>query len=188
MNKLTAFLSSRTGKRILNMAYSWGACLVILGAIFKISHYPYDDLFLMVGMCTEVLIFFISGLDEPSKEYKWERIFPMLSRTSEEIDEKGNVSFVADTSVCREKMLKMEEKLDQINEVYEKQLRELTLQVDNMGKLNSNFEKMQEICSCTIEQSAVTNDETQQMSEKIAALNLQYAKMLEAMNVSVKKK
>ena len=67
MNKLTTFLSSRSGKRLLNMAYSWGACLVILGATFKIIHFPYDDVFLIIGMTTEIIIFFISGFDEPAR-------------------------------------------------------------------------------------------------------------------------
>ena len=36
--KLSKFLSSRTGKRFYNLCYCWGACLVILGAVFKIAH------------------------------------------------------------------------------------------------------------------------------------------------------
>lgn len=60
------------------MAYSWGACLVILGATFKIIHFPYDDVFLIIGMTTEIIIFFISGFDEPAREFKWTRVFPQL--------------------------------------------------------------------------------------------------------------
>ena len=41
--KLSKFLSSRTGKRFYNLCYCWGACLVILGAVFKIAHMPYDN-------------------------------------------------------------------------------------------------------------------------------------------------
>ena len=50
--KLSKFLSSRTGKRFYNLCYCWGACLVILGAVFKIAHMPYDNLFLMIGLFT----------------------------------------------------------------------------------------------------------------------------------------
>ena len=77
--KLSKFLSSRTGKRFYNLCYCWGACLVILGAVFKIAHMPYDNLLLMIGLFTEVFIFFISGFDEPAREYKWERVFPLLN-------------------------------------------------------------------------------------------------------------
>ena len=77
--KLSKFFSSRTGKRFYNLCYCWGACLVILGAVFKIAHMPYDNLLLMIGLFTEVFIFFISGFDEPAREYKWERVFPLLN-------------------------------------------------------------------------------------------------------------
>ena len=81
--KLSKFLSSRTGKRFYNLCYCWGACLVILGAVFKIAHMPYDNLLLMIGLFTEVFIFFISGFDEPAREYKWERVFPLLNDKNE---------------------------------------------------------------------------------------------------------
>lgn len=73
--KLSKFLSSRTGKRFYNLCYCWGACLVILGAVFKIAHMPYDNLLLMIGLFTEVFIFFISGFDEPAREYKGKECF-----------------------------------------------------------------------------------------------------------------
>ncbi len=78
MSRFSKFLSSRAGRRLFNVAYSWGACLVILGATFKIAHYPYDDLFLTIGMVTEIVIFFLSGFEEPPREYRWEQVFPQL--------------------------------------------------------------------------------------------------------------
>ena len=79
MDKFSKFMASRAGRRLFNVAYSWGACLVILGATFKIAHYPYDDVFLTIGMVTEIVIFFISGFEEPPRDYKWERVFPQLA-------------------------------------------------------------------------------------------------------------
>lgn len=76
---LMKFFSSRTGKRFFNFAYCWGACVIILGAVFKITSLPYDNLFLLIGMTTEVVVFFLSGFDEPSRDYKWERVFPELN-------------------------------------------------------------------------------------------------------------
>ena len=184
MNRLTKCLSSRMGKRFLNLAYSWGACLVILGAIFKISHYPYDDVFLMVGMCTEVLIFFISGFDEPSREYKWEKVFPGLNNKGAD----AGMEMPGVSSACQEKMVEMEKNLDKINKTYEKQLQELSHQVETIGNLGSGFEKMKDICDNTIEQSSAINSETQQVSEKLGALSSQYTKMLDVMNISAKKK
>ena len=76
-----AFLT-KGGKRIMNYAYSWGAAVVILGALFKINHFPYAKEMLILGMGTEVLIFIISGFEPQSDvhpEYEWERVYPELA-------------------------------------------------------------------------------------------------------------
>jgi len=49
----------------MNYAYSWGASIVILGALFKLTHMPGANFWLFLGMGTEVLVFFISGFDRP---------------------------------------------------------------------------------------------------------------------------
>ena len=49
----------------MNYAYSWGAAVVILGTLFKLTHIPGANLMLFIGMGTEVFVFFISGFDRP---------------------------------------------------------------------------------------------------------------------------
>lgn len=66
MNSLEIFLSSDSGKKLFNIFYSWGAAIVIIGAMFKIIHLPYANQILMIGMITEALVFFISGFDNSS--------------------------------------------------------------------------------------------------------------------------
>ena len=63
INRLQDFLETRKGQTILNYLYSWGAAVVILGALFKLTHIKGADLMLFIGMGTEVLVFFISGFD-----------------------------------------------------------------------------------------------------------------------------
>ena len=58
-NRLEMFLSSERGKRVLNFLYSWGASIVILGALFKLLHIPYANQILFVAMITESIVFFI---------------------------------------------------------------------------------------------------------------------------------
>lgn len=77
-NKLEQFLSGESGKRFFNFAYSLGAAVVILGALFKILHLPGGNAMLCIGMGTEVLMFILSAFDKPAKEYNWEDVFPVL--------------------------------------------------------------------------------------------------------------
>lgn len=76
--RLQDFMASYTGKVMLNYAYSWGAAIVILGALFKLTHLPGANMMLFIGMGTEVLVFCISAFDRPYKTYKWESVFPNI--------------------------------------------------------------------------------------------------------------
>ncbi|MBR3758995.1 MAG: gliding motility protein GldL [Bacteroidaceae bacterium] len=63
--KIQRWLNSVNGKTFMNYAYSWGAAVVVLGSLFKITHLPGSNLMLFIGMGTEVFVFFISGFDRP---------------------------------------------------------------------------------------------------------------------------
>lgn len=65
ISRFQDFLETQKGQTILNYLYSWGAAIVILGALFKLTHISGADLMLFIGMGTEVLVFFISGFDRP---------------------------------------------------------------------------------------------------------------------------
>lgn len=58
-------MDSKAGQMFLNYAYSWGAAIVILGALFKLTHIHGADLMLFIGMGTEVIVFFLSGFERP---------------------------------------------------------------------------------------------------------------------------
>ena len=63
--RLQKWMNSVAGQTFLNYAYSWGASIVILGTLFKLTHLPGANFFLFLGMGTEVLVFFISAFDRP---------------------------------------------------------------------------------------------------------------------------
>lgn len=63
--RLQRWLDSVPGQTFLNYAYSWGASIVILGTLFKLTHLPGANLMLYIGMGTEVVVFFISAFDRP---------------------------------------------------------------------------------------------------------------------------
>ncbi len=69
---------SYQGKRAVGMVYSIGAAVVIVGALFKIMHWPGASTVLIAGMCTEALLFMIGCLDKPHPEFHWHEVFPQL--------------------------------------------------------------------------------------------------------------
>jgi len=73
-----AWYESYQGKRVTGVVYSVGAAVVIIGALFKILHWPGAEIVLMVGMFTEAFLFTIGVLDAPHPEYHWEQVFPQL--------------------------------------------------------------------------------------------------------------
>ena len=63
--RLQKWMDSVPGQTFLNYAYSWGASVVILGTLFKLTHMDGADFFLFLGMGTEVVVFFLSAFDRP---------------------------------------------------------------------------------------------------------------------------
>lgn len=78
-NRLEQFLQTDRGKRFINFAYSFGAAIVILGAMFKLLHFPFGNEMLFIGMVTECIVFILSAFDTPIRDYNWEQVFPALS-------------------------------------------------------------------------------------------------------------
>ena len=83
--RIQDWIESVAGQTFLNYAYSWGAAVVILGALFKLTHIPGANTMLFVGMGTEVLVFFISGFDRPAelKERRESEEEPVTERVDE---------------------------------------------------------------------------------------------------------
>lgn len=63
--RLQRWMDSVPGQTFLNYAYSWGAAIVILGTLFKLTHIPGANAMLFIGMGTEVFVFFLAGFDRP---------------------------------------------------------------------------------------------------------------------------
>ena len=63
--RLQKWMDSVPGQTFLNYAYSWGAAIVILGTLFKLTHIPGANFWLFLGMGTEVFVFFLSAFDRP---------------------------------------------------------------------------------------------------------------------------
>lgn len=89
--RLQKWMDTVAGQTFLNYAYSWGASVVILGALFKLTHLPGANIMLFIGMGTEVFVFFISAFDRPFDKTAEGRVMP--TRLTEEYLETGKVTY-----------------------------------------------------------------------------------------------
>lgn len=72
------FAESKGYKQFMSKLYGWGAALVIMGALFKIQHYPGAGIMLILGLSTEALIFFMSAFEPLHVEPDWSLVYPEL--------------------------------------------------------------------------------------------------------------
>ncbi|WP_010665164.1 type IX secretion system motor protein PorL/GldL [Marinilabilia salmonicolor] len=75
---LSEFVQSPAYKKVMGKVYGWGAALVLAGALFKIQHYPGAGLMLLIGMGTEIVIFFLSAFEPPHEMPDWSLVYPEL--------------------------------------------------------------------------------------------------------------
>lgn len=79
MNPIVIFFESNSGKYIKNLIIGLGASVVLMGALFKIQHWPGASIMLTSGMVTEAVIFAMLGLLPPHSDYYWERFYPGIT-------------------------------------------------------------------------------------------------------------
>jgi gliding motility-associated protein GldL len=71
-------------KKFMARLYGWGASIVIVGALFKIQHWPLSGFFLVLGLGTEAVIFFFSAFEPPHEDVDWSLVYPELAGMEDE--------------------------------------------------------------------------------------------------------
>ena len=90
---------------MMGMLYGWGASIVIVGALFKIMHWPGAGAMLTTGLLTEAVIFAFSAFEPPHMDVDWSLVYPELAGMGEEVDlleestseDKGTITEQLDT-------------------------------------------------------------------------------------------
>ena len=92
VTRLQHWMDSVPGQTFLNYAYSWGASIVILGALSKLTHLPGGNLMLFLGMGTEAVVFFLAAFDRPFDKNEIGKALPDELETDEEIEKAEAVA------------------------------------------------------------------------------------------------
>ena len=87
---------SKSSKKLMNMVYGLGASIVILGALFKIMHWPFGNEMLILGLVVEALVFAISAFEPVDNELDWAKVYPELAQDNPSKRSKSNENEVED--------------------------------------------------------------------------------------------
>src|SRR6187399_3625571 len=92
-------------KTFMARLYGWGASIVIVGALFKIQHWPFSGFFLVLGLGTEAVIFFFSAFEPPHEEVDWSLVYPELSGMHDEDNTKSRKKKIDPVSQRLDKLM-----------------------------------------------------------------------------------
>lgn len=169
MGNFAKFLESRKYKVIMGYVYGFGAAVVMIGALFKLTHWlpgQAANIMLAAGLVTEALIFILSSFEPPHMEPDWTLVYPELAyqEGNEEVKESRTKKHNVQTSAT-----------DQLNEMLAKaNINEQVFEKLSAGinKLSENAAQMADISNAV----AATNDYAKAMrkaSESANALEVQ---------------
>ena len=161
MNKLAIFFESNKGKRVKNMIIGVGAAVVMMGALFKLQHWPGAGIMLICGLSTEAFIFALQGILPPHKDYYWEKLYPDLDVSPEVEEEKGGAG-VQGEQVKGSVTKQLDEMLEEAN-VETEAIQRLG---KNLEKLGTNIEHLSEISDV----ANSTNDYSEKAKEAAQTL------------------
>jgi len=207
MGFLSKLADNRYYKALMPLLYGWGASLVILGALFKINHYPMANEMLLVGMSIEAIIFFFSAFEKPPKEYHWEKAYPGILEKPEET--RGAVQQLNDIfkeaeidskvlSKLGDGMKKLSTSASQMGDVMDgtkKYNKQMTTASTHLEKINGLYvdqikafdtrikvtEKMTDNLTASLDHSTRLSTELSTLSNNLNALNGVYGNILTAM-------
>lgn len=162
------FFESKSGKKFIGMAYGLGAAIVITGALFKIMHWQFADLMLIIGMGTEAVIFTISAFEPIHQEVDWSLVYPELAgmdATDKTKEDKGTVS----------------QQLDKMLEEAKVGPELISSLGSGLKNLSENVKGMSDLSNASVATGEYT-ESVQKASRSLEGVSVSYNKAMDAMN------
>lgn len=161
--------------------------MVIIGALFKINHYPGANLMLIIGMGTEAIIFFFSAFEKQHTEYSWDRVYPVLKNNPDgsPMYPDGNapaMGYAGGSANVQQNLLaeKLEEMLEKANvtpAVFEK----LSSGLEKLSQTTNNLNNLTNVVG--INQTYA--NELSKMTDHISVLNKFYTDQIQTTKIQV---
>jgi len=155
------FFKTQRGQVVLNFIFAFFAAVVILGALFKIRHWPLADEMITLGLLSEVIVFLVMAfMVPPPEEPHWQRYFPDINLHPDLDPNFKPTPLTLPGSTANPALTKMEDMLSAAD-----------ITPTSLGRLGENFKKL-----------GTTVDKMSDVSNAIAATNDYTAKTREAAN------
>lgn len=185
MINITELVQTNEYKNFMAKLYAWGASVVLTGAMFKIQHWPGASVMLVVGMSTEVIIFFFSAFEPLHEEVDWSLVYPELAHIDEgdetplHKEKRHERSESATTSEFKglKKLEVMLESVDVNADLFE------TLG-DGLNKLNQTTANLSDVTETTIATTTFA-DNVKNATHSVLELSDSYNKSKEALHQAI---
>ncbi|MCM1531281.1 MAG: gliding motility protein GldL [Bacteroides sp.] len=177
---MASFADKPAFKKFMGNLYGWGAAIVIVGALFKINHYPGANLMLIVGMSIEAIIFIFSTFEKQHAEFEWDRVYPALKNNPDgsPMYEEGQApcyagggSGLGSDNVLADKLQEMLEKANVTPEVFDR----LSSGLEKLTETTANLSNLTSVVSI----NKTYAEEMTQMTANINQLNQFYVNQLQ---------
>jgi len=153
------FTESHKWKVFMKYLYGWGASVVLIGALFKLTHWPGANLMLTVGLIVEAVIFFFSAFEPLHEELDWTLVYPQLAGLDGAIEVPAEKETLPASTDALGKFNEMIEKAGDTN-IFEKF-------GDGIGRLNDQVSKMSDVSDAAL----ATNEYTENMKGASGAVS-----------------
>ena len=210
--RLQKWMDSVPGQTFLNYAYSWGASIVILGALFKLTHLPGANMMLFIGMGTEVFVFIVAGFERVTERVPENNAAVQSAAIVEQPTaaveqplaavEQPSCNILSpdlfeatDPSSVEEAIRNYAEELKELTSVLTRvreqaaRMGEDSEEMDNLNRTVTGISTVYELQLRSLSKQVSTieqiDEQTRRMAENINELNNVYARMIQALTVNM---
>ena len=197
---IRGFFVGEKGQRLFNYAYSIGASIVILGALFELLHAPMAHALLIIGMGTEAIIFFLSAFDDPTTTARYEQMQEHAATSQSPVASApvvSNVTPVAGnvTPVVGNVTPLININTEEVNDATTKYVEQLKNISEQMTALNRSVQGIEAIYEVQLKSASSqlgsveqVSEQTKQLVQNLQQLNELYGRMISAMAPSQQQK
>lgn len=196
---IRGFFVGEKGQRLFNYAYSIGASIVILGALFELLHAPMAHALLIIGMGTEAIIFFLSAFDDPTTTARYEQMQEHAATSQSPVASAPVVSnvtpVVGNVTPVVGNVTPLNINTEEVNDATTKYVEQLKNISEQMTALNRSVQGIEAIYEVQLKSASSqlgsveqVSEQTKQLVQNLQQLNELYGRMISAMAPSQQQK